>query len=71
MQNFKKKKLILLKRLLPRKHNLGIFNQNAYILIFYLHLRNIKSNMKNKRDYTAIGYSYQHSTSQNSKKNFI
>lgn len=34
MQNFKKKNLILFKRLLPWKHNLGIFNQNAYTMIF-------------------------------------
>lgn len=65
MQNLKKTLIIYPKDFLPWKHNQGIFNQNAYILIFHLHLKNI-----NKGDYTALGYFYQSSTSENSNNFF-
>lgn len=66
MQNLKKKMILYSKDLLPWKNNPGIFNQNAFILIFHLYLKNI-----NKGDYIADGYLHQSSTSENSNYFFL
>lgn len=66
MQNLKKNLILYSKDFLPWKHNQGIFNQNAFILIFHLYLKNI-----NKGDYTAYGSLYQCSTSENSNYFFF
>lgn len=66
MQNLKKKMILYSKDFLHWKHSQGIYNQNAYILIFHLHLKNT-----NKGDYTALVYSYQCSTGKSQNPNYF